>query len=170
MCPFSNHAYASFPNLILFRLVNYWLVLICGLTVSGLLKIKLICSACFHKVCHKIMAFRPFTSRLTPFFLVWGHVINLSKRCFVPSPLHRKDLSCYRWRGLSLVTQIKAEELRAIFSHCYGHSLQLAVGDMIKEVKNLKDALDTTSKISKLLKVSPKREALFKKLKEVLGS
>ena len=56
--------------------------------------------------------------------------------------------------------------MRAIFSHCYGHSLQLAVGDMIKEVKNLKDALDTTSEISKLLKVSPKREALFKKFKE----
>ena len=37
---------------------------------------------------------------------------------------------------------------------------------MIKEVKNLKDALDTTSEISKLLKVSPKREALFKKFKE----
>ena len=37
---------------------------------------------------------------------------------------------------------------------------------MIKKVKNLKDALDTTSEISKLLKVSPKREALFKKFKE----
>ena len=68
--------------------------------------------------------------------------------------------------GLSVVTQIKADELRVIFSHCYGHSLQLVLGDMIKEVKNLKDALDTTSEISKLLKVSPKREALFKKFKE----
>ena len=37
---------------------------------------------------------------------------------------------------------------------------------MIKEAKSLKDALDTTSKISKLLKFSPKREALFKKFKE----
>ena len=68
-----------------------------------------------------------------------------------------------------VATQIKGKELRAIFSHCYGHSLQLAVGDMIKEVKNLKDALDTTSEISKLLKFSPKRKALFKKLKEDLA-
>ena len=37
---------------------------------------------------------------------------------------------------------------------------------MVKEVKNLKEALDTTSKISKLLKVSPKGETLFKKFKE----
>ena len=165
MCLFSNHAYASFPNLILFRLVNYWLVLIYDLAVSGLL----VCSVCFHMVRHKTLAFLPLISRLIPFFiLVWGHVINHSKRNFVSSPLHRKDLSCHRWRGLSLVTQIKTEELRAIFSHCYGHSLQLAVGDMIKEVKNLKDALDTTSEISKLLKFSPKQKALFKKLKEDL--
>ena len=63
-------------------------------------------------------------------------------------------------------TQIKAEEPRTIFSHCYGHSLKLAVGDLIKEVQILKDAFNTTSEISKLLKFSPKREALFKKLKE----
>ena len=54
-------------------------------------------------------------------------------------------------------------------SHCYGNSLQLAVGDMIKEVKNLKNALDTTSKIWKLLKRSPKPEALFKKFEEDLA-
>ena len=53
-----------------------------------------------------------------------------------------------------MATQIKVEEPRAFFSHCYGHFLQLAVGDMVKEVKNLKDALDTTE-ISKLLKFSP---------------
>ena len=64
--------------------------------------------------------------------------------------------------------QIKTEDPRAIFSHCYGHSFELAVGDMIRELKNLKDALDTTSKISKLLTFSPKREALFKKLKQHL--
>ena len=152
MCTFSNHANVSFPNLILFRLVNYWLVLIYDLTASGLLKIKLICSVCIHRVCQKILAFRPLTSRLIPFFLILGHVINHSKRCFVSSPLQRKDLSCHRWRGLALVTQIKIEELRTIFNDCYGYSLQLAVDDMIKEVKNFKYALNTTSEISKLLK------------------
>ena len=69
-----------------------------------------------------------------------------------------------------LATQIKVEEPRAIFSHCCGHSLQQAVGDIIKEVKNLKDTPNTTSEISKLLKFSPKREALFKKLQEDLDT
>ena len=73
--------------------------LIYDFTVSGLLKIKLIGSVCFHRVCSKILVFRPLSSRLTPFFLVWGHVINHSKRNFVSSPLHRKDLSCHRWMG-----------------------------------------------------------------------
>ena len=48
----------------------------------------------------------------------------------------------------------------------YGHSLQLAVGDMINGVRNLKDALDTTFEISKQVEFSPKREALFQKFKE----
>ena len=68
MCPFSNHPYASFPNLIVFRLVNYWLALIYDFTVSGLLKIKLICPVSFHRVCPEILVSRPLTSRLTPFF------------------------------------------------------------------------------------------------------
>ena len=79
MGPFSNHTYASFPNPILFRLVNYWLVLIYDFTVSERLKMKLIWSVCFHRVCSKILAFRRLTNRLTPLFLVWRHVINHSK-------------------------------------------------------------------------------------------
>ena len=39
-----------------------------------------------------------------------------------------------------VATQIKVEELRAIFSHCYGRSLQLAVVDIMKETKKLKVA------------------------------
>ena len=40
---------------------------------------------------------------------------------------------------------------------------------MIKEVKNIKDSLDTILEISELLKLSPKLETLFKKLKEDLA-
>ena len=61
-----------------------------------------------------------------------------------------------------VATQIKAKEPRAIFTHCYGHSLQLAVGDMIKDIKILKDVLDTTFEISKLLKYSLKKKRYSK--------
>ena len=68
-----------------------------------------------------------------------------------------------------VATQIQKKEPRAILTHCYGHTLQLAVGDMVREVMNLRDALDTTSEISKLLKNSPKRDRMFEKLKAELA-
>ena len=68
-----------------------------------------------------------------------------------------------------VATQIQKKELRAILTHCYGHSLQLAVGDMVREVRNLRDALDTTSEISKLLKYSRKLDRMFEKLKAELA-
>ena len=66
-------------------------------------------------------------------------------------------------------TQIKSEKPRAIFTYCYGHSFQLAVGDTIKEIKNLADMFDTTAEISKLQKFSPKRDAMFNRIKEVIS-
>ena len=68
-----------------------------------------------------------------------------------------------------VATHIQEKEPRAILTHCYGHSLQLAVGDMVREVRKLRDALDTTSEISKLLKYSPKRDRMFEKLKAELA-
>ena len=68
-----------------------------------------------------------------------------------------------------VATQIQKKEPFAILTHCYGHSLQLAVGDMVREVRNLQDALDTTSKISKLLKYLPKQDRMFEKLKAELA-
>ena len=52
--------------------------------------------------------------------------------------------------------------------HCYGHALNLAVGDTVKRCKLLKDALDITFEVSKLVKFSPKRNAQFEKLKATL--
>ena len=70
------------------------------------------------------------------------------------------------WLVLNLAQQHKSKkkEPLAILTHCYGHFLQLAVGDMVRKVRNLRDALDTTSEISKLLKYLPKRDRMFEKL------
>ena len=66
-------------------------------------------------------------------------------------------------------TQLLQEEPRAIYTHCYGHSLNLACQDTIRSVKVVKDALDSTFELSKLLKYSSKRKATFKKIKEQLA-
>ena len=65
-----------------------------------------------------------------------------------------------------VATQITREEPRALFTHCYGHSLNLAMCDTIKGTKLLRDAMDVTYEISKLIKYSPKRNAAFDELKE----
>ena len=66
-------------------------------------------------------------------------------------------------------TQLRSEEPRAIYTHCYGHTLNLAAADTVKQNKLLRDALDITNEISKLLKYSPRRDSIFEMLKEQLA-
>ena len=66
--------------------------------------------------------------------------------------------------------RISDKEPRAVFTHCYGHALNLAVGDTVKSSKIMKSSLETVHEISKLIKKSPKRSALFEKLKQELAS
>ena len=64
-----------------------------------------------------------------------------------------------------VVKQIKDSEKRALYTHCYSHSLNLAVGDTMKSVKILKDTIDTTFELTKLVKKSPKRDSKLKIIK-----
>ena len=64
--------------------------------------------------------------------------------------------------------QICDIEPRALFTHCYGHALNLAASDVLKQSKLMNDALDLTREITKLIKCSPRREGIFQGLKEKL--
>ena len=69
--------------------------------------------------------------------------------------------------------QIEEEEPKAIYTYCYGHALNLAAGattkgDTTKACTTLKNALDITLEITKLVKLSPRRYAIFLRLKEQL--
>ena len=66
-------------------------------------------------------------------------------------------------RGVAV--QIQAKESRAVLTHCYGHALNLAVGDTIKQSKLCRDSMDTAFEISKLIRFSPKRNAAFERIK-----
>ena len=61
------------------------------------------------------------------------------------------------------------EECRAVHTHCYGHSLNLAATDAVKSSKVMNDALETMHEITKLIKFSPKREAIFRAFKQENG-
>ena len=61
--------------------------------------------------------------------------------------------------------RVKDEEPRAVFTHCYSHSLNLAANDSVKKSNFMNRALETTHEITKLIKLSPKRDAIFHQMK-----
>ena len=64
-----------------------------------------------------------------------------------------------------VATQIAKEEKRALYTHCFGHALNLAVADTLKHSKVCRDAMETAFEITKLIKFSPKRNAAFDRIK-----
>ena len=68
------------------------------------------------------------------------------------------------------VAKIYEMEPPAVFTHCYGHVLYLSVSDTIKQCIIMKDCLDTSYELVKLIKYSPKFDALLSRLKEEFGS
>jgi len=54
-----------------------------------------------------------------------------------------------------VATKLLQEESRALYTHCYAHTLNLAVADTIKKSKLCRDALDTAFEVTRLIKFSP---------------
>ncbi len=92
--------------------------------------------------------------------------------------LIRMDLTMLKCRGQcydgaanmsgsrnGVAAQLLAEENRAIYTHCYGHALNLAVGTTLKQSKVCRDAMDVAFEVAKLIKFSPKRDSIFQKIK-----
>ena len=86
--------------------------------------------------------------------------------------LNKAHGQCYdgarTMRGLKneVVKQIQDAELRAIYTHCYGHSLNLSACDTVQKCKIMKSALETTYEITKLVKYSPRRGQLLDETKD----
>ena len=78
--------------------------------------------------------------------------------------------SCMSGLKSGVATRLSEEEPRAIYTHCYGHALNLACSDTVKQCMLMRDALDTTHEITKLIKKSPRRDAIFGHLKEELAA
>ena len=60
-----------------------------------------------------------------------------------------------------VAAQIQMEESRAIYLHCMGHSINPAVQDTF-----MSDTFDTVLELSKTLKYSSKKKAMFLSLRE----
>ena len=60
---------------------------------------------------------------------------------------------------MCVLKMVLSENPKAFFRHCLGHALSLAVGDMVKYVRFLKDSMDTTYEVSNLIKKSHKMDS-----------
>ena len=58
-------------------------------------------------------------------------------------------------------TQISKIQPKTLLTHCYGHSLSLAVKDLISNCKILGDTMGTVGEITVLIKYSPKRKKML---------
>ena len=67
-----------------------------------------------------------------------------------------------------LAKRIRDEEPRALYTHCYGHSLNLGCNDCMNRVLLLRNCLGTANEIIKLVKNSPKRNAIFNNIRAQL--
>lgn len=78
---------------------------------------------------------------------------------------------CSTMRGHKngVVVQIKEEENRTLYTHCYTHSLNLAVGDTMRNSDILKHTLDNTFELTKLVKNSAKRDAKLSEIKKTIA-
>lgn len=91
--------------------------------------------------------------------------------CRMNLPLSKLRGQCYDGASTmsgaknGVAKKIREEEPRAVYLHCYGHSVNLATCDAVKQSKPIKNALETTHEITKLIKYSPRREGIFKEIK-----
>ncbi len=69
-----------------------------------------------------------------------------------------------------VAAKLALEEKCALYTHCYGHALNLAVSTTMKKSKVCCDAMEVALEITKLVKFSPKRNVMFDKIKARLNS
>ena len=73
-------------------------------------------------------------------------------------------------RGCSVINKGSLGDLTwndpALYTHCYGHALNLACSDADKKCKITRDGLDSSYELIKLVKKSPRWDAMLQKLKQ----
>ena len=93
--------------------------------------------------------------------------VAMDALCRCNLPLSKLRGQCYdgasamRGAKSDVATRILAEEPRALYTHCYGHSINLAAGDAIRRTKVMKDAMESAYEITKLIKYSHRPEEIF---------
>ena len=65
-----------------------------------------------------------------------------------------------------VATRFKEENEKCLFTYCYGHALNLAVGDAIKKALTLNETFCVAYEICKLVKKSPQQNTKLNTIRE----
>ena len=68
-----------------------------------------------------------------------------------------------------VATKFKEINFKMLTVHCYGHDLNLAVDDFVKNVQPMKNTLDTTKEICDFVKKSPNRNTKLDDIRDKSG-
>jgi hypothetical protein len=69
-----------------------------------------------------------------------------------------------------VAAKISTIEPRAVYMHCAGHALNLALQDCSKHVTYIRDALDLIRELVNFIRCSPKRMRLFDEIRQLIPS
>ena len=67
-----------------------------------------------------------------------------------------------------VAAKITAIEPRAVYIHCAGHTLNLALQDSAQLVTIIRDTLDLTRELINFIKYSPKRSHIFEEIRNII--
>ena len=96
---------------------------------------------------------------LTRLNLSWNRLRRLCYDCCSTTSGHRNCLA----------KRVQDLEQRAVFTHCYCHSLNLAAAyDSVKQSKFMNVSMETASEITKLIKLPQRHDAFFEVLYQTI--
>ena len=70
-------------------------------------------------------------------------------------------------KGSGVATQFKLENEKMLYTHCYGHALNLAIKDACDKVECLKETFDSIRGICKLVEKSRQRDTKLSEIQSV---
>ncbi|KAJ8028305.1 Zinc finger MYM-type protein 1 [Holothuria leucospilota] len=102
------------------------------------------------------------------------HITSIIKDVLLRLNLHIKNARGQCYDGATamsgtksgVATRFKALNKKCLYTHCYGHALNLAVCDSVKSVGCLKEVFETAFEICKLIKKSPKRDSKLDEIRK----
>ena len=68
-----------------------------------------------------------------------------------------------------VAARIQQEEPKALFVHCFAHSVNLCLQECGRQLKVIRDALSLVNEVCNFIRLSPKRLSLFERMKSESG-